>query len=78
MSCFVKSSFDQLGGEESNMKNIACAVLAGSLSSAIANPTDVLKVSSISEQISVIRIMLTCLLFKLSVVQSVFSTIDCC
>ena len=36
--------FCQLGGEESNMKNIACAVLAGSLSSAIANPTDVLKV----------------------------------
>ena len=34
----------QLSGEDSNMKNIACAMLAGSLSSAIANPTDVLKV----------------------------------
>ena len=34
----------KLGGEDSNVKNISCAVLAGSLSSAIANPTDVLKV----------------------------------
>ena len=39
---FMKST--QLSGEDSNMKNIACAMLAGSLSSAIANPTDVLKV----------------------------------
>jgi hypothetical protein len=34
----------QIEGADSNMKNVACAVLAGSLSSAIANPTDVLKV----------------------------------
>ena len=32
------------GGSESPLKNVVCAVIAGSLSSSIANPTDVLKV----------------------------------
>lgn len=35
---------DILGGEESAVKNVSCAVVAGSVSAAVANPTDVLKV----------------------------------
>eukprot|EP00095_Tigriopus_kingsejongensis_P009378 snap_masked-scaffold732_size105256-processed-gene-0.13 protein:Tk09378 transcript:snap_masked-scaffold732_size105256-processed-gene-0.13-mRNA-1 annotation:"hypothetical protein DAPPUDRAFT_316658" len=35
---------DWIPGEGSNMKNVVCAVIAGGVSSAIANPTDVLKV----------------------------------
>lgn len=36
---------DFIGGEESPVKNVSIAVVAGSLSASIANPTDVLKVS---------------------------------
>lgn len=35
---------DFIGGEESPLKNVSIAVISGSLSASIANPTDVLKV----------------------------------
>ncbi len=35
---------DLVGGEESALKNVSIAVIAGSVSASIANPTDVLKV----------------------------------
>ena len=35
---------DVVGGEESPLKNVSIAVVAGSVSASIANPTDVLKV----------------------------------
>ena len=35
---------DLIGGEESPVKNVSIAVISGSLSASIANPTDVLKV----------------------------------
>lgn len=35
---------DQSGGNESVSVNVTCAVIAGAISSAIANPTDVVKV----------------------------------
>ena len=35
---------DVIGGEESPLKNVSIAVIAGSVSASIANPTDVLKV----------------------------------
>ena len=46
---------DVLGGEESALKNISCAVVAGSISAAVANPTDVLKVRLQSQSAPVVN-----------------------
>ncbi|XP_059087954.1 kidney mitochondrial carrier protein 1-like [Tigriopus californicus] len=45
---------DWIPGEESNVKNVACAIMAGGVSSAIANPTDVLKVR-MQSQIALVK-----------------------
>ncbi len=46
---------DFVGGEESTVKNVSCAVLSGSVGAAVANPTDVLKVRLQSQSAPVVN-----------------------
>jgi solute carrier family 25 protein 14/30 len=46
---------DVVGGEESPLKNVSIAVVAGSVSASIANPTDVLKVRLQSKSAPVVN-----------------------
>lgn len=45
-SVYMKSQIMSLFADETLLINVVCGILSGVMSSAIANPTDVLKVSS--------------------------------